>query len=65
MFHCIKQLEEKAVATEIDLLVWSDRMDLVALSNAKGLIKHKSSKIVKLKFYRRSCFTSLNMGESC
>lgn len=37
MFHCIKQLEEKIVATEIDLLVWSDRMDLVAVSNAKGI----------------------------
>lgn len=36
MFHCIKQLEEKVVATEIDLLIWSDRMDLVAVSNAKG-----------------------------
>lgn len=36
MFHCIKQLEEKVVASEIDLLVWSDRMDLVALSNIKG-----------------------------
>lgn len=37
MFHVIKQLEEKNVANEINYMVWSDRMDLVAFSNVKGL----------------------------
>ncbi|XP_044262373.1 anaphase-promoting complex subunit 4 [Tribolium madens] len=32
----IKQLEERNVASEIVLMVWSDRMDLVALANIKG-----------------------------
>ncbi|KAJ8965006.1 hypothetical protein NQ314_004404 [Rhamnusium bicolor] len=36
MFHAIKQLEEKNVANEINFMVWSDRMDLVAFSNVKG-----------------------------
>lgn len=34
----IKQLEEKNVANEIDIMLWSDKMDLVAISNVKGLI---------------------------
>lgn len=32
----IKQLEDRNVPNEINLMVWSDRMDLVALSNVKG-----------------------------
>lgn len=36
MFHSIRQLEEKNVANEIDKLLWSDLMDLVAFSNVKG-----------------------------
>ncbi|KAJ8918974.1 hypothetical protein NQ315_016878 [Exocentrus adspersus] len=36
VFHAIKQLEEKNVANEINYMVWSDRMDLVAFSNVKG-----------------------------
>lgn len=36
MYHVIKQLEEKQVVIEIDLMVWSDRLDLVAFSNTKG-----------------------------
>ncbi|XP_018328115.1 anaphase-promoting complex subunit 4 [Agrilus planipennis] len=36
MYQTIKQLEEKNVAQEIDILVWSNRMDLVAFSNLKG-----------------------------
>ncbi|XP_017780796.1 PREDICTED: anaphase-promoting complex subunit 4 [Nicrophorus vespilloides] len=36
MLSIIRQLEEKKVANEIDILVWSDRMDLVAFSNIKG-----------------------------
>lgn len=36
MSHIIKQLEDKNVATEINFMVWSDRMDLVAFSNIKG-----------------------------
>nr|XP_023028026.1 anaphase-promoting complex subunit 4-like [Leptinotarsa decemlineata] len=35
-FQTIKQLEEKSVANEINSMVWSDRMDLVAFSNVKG-----------------------------
>lgn len=34
--QAIKQLEERNVASEIVLMVWSDRMDLVALANVKG-----------------------------
>ncbi|GJQ82069.1 hypothetical protein Trydic_g6941 [Trypoxylus dichotomus] len=52
MFHCIKQLEEKPVATEIDLLVWSDRMDLVALSNIKG----------EVSLHRLTWARALNLG---
>ncbi|XP_060525393.1 anaphase-promoting complex subunit 4 [Cylas formicarius] len=33
MFYTIKQLEEKNVANEINCMVWSNRMDLVAFSN--------------------------------
>lgn len=36
VFQIIKQLEEKNVANEINFMVWSDRMDLVAASNSKG-----------------------------
>jgi len=36
MSQGIKQLEEKNVASEIVCMVWSNRMDLVAFSNAKG-----------------------------
>ncbi|CAG9822769.1 unnamed protein product [Phaedon cochleariae] len=36
IFHAIKQLEEKNVANEINVMVWSDRMDLLAFSNVKG-----------------------------
>ncbi|EEZ97189.1 Anaphase-promoting complex subunit 4-like Protein [Tribolium castaneum] len=34
--QAIKQLEERNVASEIVQMVWSDRMDLVALANIKG-----------------------------
>ncbi|KAK4881685.1 hypothetical protein RN001_005004 [Aquatica leii] len=36
MFQAIKQVEERNVANEIDILLWSDRMDLVAITNVKG-----------------------------
>lgn len=36
ILQTIKQLEEKNVANEINYMVWSDRMDLVASSNLKG-----------------------------
>ncbi|XP_022919883.1 anaphase-promoting complex subunit 4 [Onthophagus taurus] len=36
MCYYIKQLEERIVSCEIDLLSWSERMDLVAFSNIKG-----------------------------
>ncbi|VEN36673.1 unnamed protein product [Callosobruchus maculatus] len=34
--HTIKQLEERNVPNEINFMVWSDKMDLVAFSNVKG-----------------------------
>lgn len=36
MFPVIKQLEERNVANEINILLWSHRMDLIAYSNVKG-----------------------------
>lgn len=36
MSHTIRQLEERHVSVEIKLLQWNDRMDLLALANAKG-----------------------------
>ncbi|KAB0801756.1 hypothetical protein PPYR_03942 [Photinus pyralis] len=36
MSQVIKQVEERSVANEIDMLLWSDRMDLVAIANSKG-----------------------------
>lgn len=36
IFQTIKQLEDKNVGNEINYMVWSDRMDLVAASNIKG-----------------------------
>ncbi|GLV41290.1 Anaphase Promoting Complex subunit 4 [Carabus blaptoides fortunei] len=38
MSYNIRQLEEKVVATEIILMRWCDRMDLLALANSKGEI---------------------------
>lgn len=38
MYYAIKQLEERNVATEIDILLWSNKIDLVAFSNIKGLV---------------------------
>ncbi|XP_014251686.1 anaphase-promoting complex subunit 4 [Cimex lectularius] len=36
MSNPMRQLEERHLATKVDLLVWSNKMDLLALSNAKG-----------------------------
>ncbi|XP_054268387.1 anaphase-promoting complex subunit 4 isoform X2 [Macrosteles quadrilineatus] len=36
--HIIRQLEERHVASKVDLMVWSNKMDLLALSNTKGEI---------------------------
>ncbi|KAL1505516.1 hypothetical protein ABEB36_005064 [Hypothenemus hampei] len=36
MSQGIKQLEEKNVASDINCMVWSSRMDLIAYSNTKG-----------------------------
>lgn len=36
MSYNIRQLEEKVVATEIILMRWCDRMDLLALANSRG-----------------------------
>lgn len=32
----MRQVEEKYAMNEIDLIVWSNKIDLLALSNAKG-----------------------------
>jgi hypothetical protein len=34
--NAMRQLEERHMATKVDLVVWSNKMDLLALSNAKG-----------------------------
>lgn len=34
----IRQLEERHVASKVDLMVWSSKMDLLALSNTKGIL---------------------------
>lgn len=39
--HSIRQLEKKNVANEIEIMLWCDRMDLVALANVKGLLDRK------------------------
>ncbi|RVE45707.1 hypothetical protein evm_009615 [Chilo suppressalis] len=40
MYHCgMKQMEERHVANQVDLMVWSNRLDLLALSNYKGEIQ--------------------------
>ncbi|CAG9563159.1 unnamed protein product [Danaus chrysippus] len=40
MFHCgMRQMEEKHVANKVDLMVWSNRLDLLALSNFKGEVQ--------------------------
>lgn len=36
-FHSIKQIEEKRVASEVVMMLWSNRMDIVALANVKGM----------------------------
>lgn len=35
-FNSIKQIEEKNVPCEIEIMLWSDRMDIVAIANIKG-----------------------------
>lgn len=32
----MRQVEEKYAMNEIDIIVWSNKIDLLALSNAKG-----------------------------
>nr|CAD7602518.1 unnamed protein product [Timema genevievae] len=32
----MRQLEERHLATQVELMVWSDKMDLLALANARG-----------------------------
>ncbi|XP_063635710.1 anaphase-promoting complex subunit 4 [Cydia splendana] len=40
MYHCgMRQLEERHVANQVDLMVWSNRLDLLALSNFKGEVQ--------------------------
>ncbi|KAK7790646.1 hypothetical protein R5R35_006539 [Gryllus longicercus] len=34
--NAMRQLEERHVATKVELLVWSNKMDLLALSNVRG-----------------------------
>lgn len=40
MFNCaMRQVEERHVTYQVDLMVWSNRLDLVAISNFKGKSK--------------------------
>ncbi|XP_072942272.1 anaphase-promoting complex subunit 4 [Epargyreus clarus] len=40
MFNCrMRQMEERHVANQVDLMVWSNRLDLLALSNFKGEVQ--------------------------
>ncbi|XP_073948554.1 LOW QUALITY PROTEIN: anaphase-promoting complex subunit 4-like [Choristoneura fumiferana] len=40
MYHCgMRQIEERHVANQVDLMVWSNRLDLLALSNFKGEVQ--------------------------
>lgn len=32
----MRQMEEKHVANQIDLMIWNHRLDLIAISNYKG-----------------------------
>jgi anaphase-promoting complex subunit 4 len=34
--NAMRQLEERHVATKVELMVWSNKMDLLALSNVRG-----------------------------
>lgn len=37
MNHCrMRQMEERHVANQVDLMVWSNKLDLLAISNFKG-----------------------------
>lgn len=36
--HSIRQLEKRNVASEIEIMLWCSRMDLVALANTKGIV---------------------------
>lgn len=35
----MRQLEERHMATKVDIMIWSNKMDLLALSNSKGMFK--------------------------
>lgn len=38
MYHCgMRQVGERHVAYQVDLMVWSNRLDLLAISNFKGM----------------------------
>ncbi len=41
-----RQVEEKHVATEVRFMVWSPRMDLLALANVQGEVSIGSSSVV-------------------
>uniref|UniRef100_A0A0A9W6T9 Anaphase-promoting complex subunit 4 n=1 Tax=Lygus hesperus TaxID=30085 RepID=A0A0A9W6T9_LYGHE len=34
--YAMRQMEERHMATKVDLMVWSQKMDLLAITNAKG-----------------------------
>ena len=38
-----RQVDEKHVSAEVDLMVWSPKFDLVALSNVQGEVAKKST----------------------
>lgn len=47
--HSIRQLEKRNVANEVEIMLWCNRMDLVALANVKGTVKH--TKYTKISLY--------------
>lgn len=45
----MRQLEERHVATKVELMLWSNKMDLLALSNVRGTV-YKCILIAELSF---------------
>jgi hypothetical protein len=54
----MRQMEERHVANQVDLMVWSNRLDLLALSNFKG------SYLIETKLVNCYLFHKLKIGIS-
>jgi len=58
----MQQLEEKHVPTKVEMMVWCNRMDLLALSNFRGIVSYPCLNL-NCKFllsFRRSTSTSFS-----